>query len=78
MTEQALTSAVTIATALVGVAIVAVLVSRNAQTGSVISAAGQAFAGDLAAAVSPVTGGSGSSFGGGFASSGNNGLYNFQ
>jgi hypothetical protein len=77
MTEQALTSAVTIATALIGVAIVAVLVSRNAQTGSVISAAGQAFAGDLTAAVSPVVGGGGS--GSGFANfGGSSGLYNFQ
>lgn len=77
MTEQALTSAVTIATALIGVAIVAVLVSNNAQTGNVITAAGKAFAGDLAAAVSPVTGGSSS--GGGFTNfGGNTGLYNFQ
>jgi hypothetical protein len=40
----------------VGVAIIAVLVSRNAQTPQVIGAAGQAFAGALGVAVSPVTG----------------------
>jgi hypothetical protein len=56
-----------IATSIIGVAIVAVIVSKNAQTGSVISAAGQAFEGILGVAVSPVTGGSsgGSSGGGG-------------
>lgn len=52
------------ATAIVGVAILAVLVSKNAQTPAVISSAGKAFGGVLSAAVSPVTGGSG--FGGGF------------
>jgi hypothetical protein len=60
-----------IATSIIGVAIVAVIVSKNAQTGSVISAAGQAFEGILGVAVSPVTGGSsgGSSGGGGGGSS---------
>lgn len=47
---------VTIATAIVGVAILAVLVSRNAQTSQVITAAGTAFSGALGVAVSPVTG----------------------
>lgn len=49
---------VAIATAIVGVALLAVLVSRNAQTPQVISASGSAFAKALGAAVSPVTGGS--------------------
>jgi PRD1 phage membrane DNA delivery len=40
------------------VAIIAVLVSQNAQTPSVIGAAGQAFGSVLQVAVSPVTGGS--------------------
>jgi len=57
------TGLITIATAIVGVAIIAVLVSKNAQTGSVISSLAKGFAGDLAAAVSPVTGAS-SSFSG--------------
>lgn len=50
-------SIVTVATAIVGVAILAVLVSRNAQTPQVIGAAGKAFSGALGTAVSPVTGG---------------------
>jgi hypothetical protein len=39
-----------------GIAIVAVLVSRNAQTGSVISTTGSALAGVISAATAPVTG----------------------
>ncbi len=59
-------SIVTIATAIVGIAILAVLVSNNAQTPAVIGAATQGFAADIGAAVSPVTGGGmGSSFSGG-------------
>lgn len=45
--------------AVVGVAILAVLVSRNAQTGSVLQAGGQAFSSILGAAEAPVTGGGG-------------------
>lgn len=64
-------SVLTVATALVGVAIIAVLVSRNAQTPQVIGAAAGGFAQDIAAAVSPVTGGGGGGFGfGGFSGSG--------
>jgi hypothetical protein len=48
-----------IALAIVGLAIVAVLVSRNAQTGSVITSAGNAFSGAIGAAVAPVSGGFG-------------------
>jgi PRD1 phage membrane DNA delivery len=59
----------TVLTAIVGVAIIAVLVSQKAQTGTVISAGGNAFAQGLEAAVSPITGNSpaitgGSTFGG--------------
>ena len=50
---------VTIATAIVGVAVLAVIVSKNANTSGVISSAGSALATDIGAAVSPVTGGSG-------------------
>lgn len=50
---------VTIAVAIIGVAIVATLVSRNAQTPQVISSAGNAFAKALQAATGPVTGGGG-------------------
>lgn len=47
---------VTIATGIIGLAIVAVLVSNKAQTGSVLGAAGSAFANALSAATGPVTG----------------------
>lgn len=46
-----------VALAIVGVASLAVLVSRNAQTGAVITATGNAFSNALGVAVSPVTGG---------------------
>ena len=59
MTDHLITSVVTVLTAIIGVAIIAVLVSQRAQTGSVIQAAGEAFSGALNAAESPVTGGSG-------------------
>ena len=49
-------SIVTIAVAIVGVAILAVLVSRKSQTAAVIQAAGSAFSNALSTAVSPVTG----------------------
>ena len=54
--DQFWTSIVTIATAIVGLAIIAVVVSKNAQTSSVISSAAGGFAQDLTAAVAPVTG----------------------
>jgi hypothetical protein len=47
---------VTIATAIVGLAIVAVLVSKKAQTPQVIQASGSAFSNALGVAESPVTG----------------------
>lgn len=53
---------VTIATAIVGLAILSVLVSRRSATSQVIGAAGSAFSGALGVAVSPVTGGNGASF----------------
>ncbi len=48
---------VTIAVAIVGVATLAVLVSRNANTAGVLKAGGSAFSEALRAAVSPVSGG---------------------
>lgn len=54
---------VTIAVAIVGVATLAVLVSRNANTSGVIRAGGSAFADALRAATGPVMGGSGGQFG---------------
>lgn len=53
---------VTVFTAIIGVAILAVLVSKNAQTPQVVSSIGTAFAQSLAAATAPVTGGSSSGF----------------
>lgn len=50
---------VTIGVAIVGVATLAVLVSKNANTAGVIKASGGAFSDALRAAVSPVTGGGG-------------------
>lgn len=47
---------VTILTAIVGLAVVAVLVSKKAQTPAVIQASGSAFSNALAVAESPVTG----------------------
>lgn len=57
MDSQPVNAVVTIAVAITGVAILAVIVGRNSRTADVITAAGQAFAQDLAVAVSPVTGG---------------------
>ena len=54
----------TIATAIIGLAIVAVLVSRNANTANIVSASTSGFAQTLSAATAPVTGG------GGYSSSG--------
>lgn len=47
---------VTILSGVIGVAIIAVLVSQKAQTAGVFSAAGGAFSNILSTAVSPVTG----------------------
>jgi hypothetical protein len=66
MSDQLLTSVVTVLLAITGVAILAVLVSRNANTAGVIQAGGAAYSGALGTALSPITGGSGSfNFGGG-------------
>lgn len=56
---------VAILTAIIGVAIVAVLVSRNSNTANVITSTANAFAQAIGVAVSPVTGqGAGASFSG--------------
>ena len=52
----------TIAVAIIGVATLAVIVSKKAQTPQVITSAGKAFSSALAVAVSPVTGGGSASF----------------
>ena len=58
MGDKAISGFVGILTAVVGLAIIAVLVSNQAQTSGVIGAAGTAFSGILKAAVAPVSGGS--------------------
>lgn len=62
MGNQLINSVVTVAVAIVGVAIVAVLVSRNANTSGVISSAAGGFSQALSVAEAPVTG-SGSGLG---------------
>lgn len=59
MGDRIIADLVAIATAIVSLAIIAVLVSKQAQTGSVIGAATKGFATDLQAAVSPLGGGTG-------------------
>jgi hypothetical protein len=59
MGESLVNSLTTIAVAIVGIAIIATLVSKNAQTPQVLTAAGGALSTDIQAAVSPVTGGGG-------------------
>lgn len=50
---------VTIAVAITGVATLALLVSKRANTAGVITSAGKAFSSSLGVALSPVTGGGG-------------------
>lgn len=59
MSEQLITSVVTVLTAIVGVAIISVLVSKNANTAGVIQAGAAGFSQSLGTALSPVTGSSG-------------------
>lgn len=66
MSDQLLTSVTTVLLAIVGVAIIATLVSKNANTAGVIQAGASGFSQSLGTALSPVTGsGSFGSFTGG-------------
>lgn len=56
MVDRLFETVMTIALAIVGVALVATIVARNAQTAGVINASGSAFASDLNAAEAPVAG----------------------
>lgn len=47
---------ITIAVAIIGVATLSVIVSKQSNTANVLQAAGQSFSGALATAVSPITG----------------------
>ena len=66
MGDKAITGLITIITAIIGVAIIAVLVSQKSNTSGVLTAGGKAFSSILQTAVSPVSGGSlgGGLFGG--------------
>lgn len=55
MNDHTTTAIVSVLIAIIGVATVAVLVSSGAQTTGVLGAAGNAFAGILRTAVTPVT-----------------------
>jgi hypothetical protein len=59
MNDQLFTSIVSILTAVVGVAILATIVSKNAKTADVLTAGGSAFSDILGTALSPVTGSNG-------------------
>lgn len=63
--SQTMEAVVTILTAIVGVAILSVLVSKKSNTAGVISAGSAAFGNALGIAVSPVTGSTVSGLGGG-------------
>jgi hypothetical protein len=53
--SKAIDDLVTILSGIIGLAIIAVLVSQKAQTGSVITNAGKAFSSIIGAAVKPVS-----------------------
>lgn len=60
MGENVISGLITIATAIIGVAIIATLVSRNANTAGVLQAGGNALATGISAATGPVSGFTGS------------------
>lgn len=59
MSDHIITGIVTLLTAIIGVAVIATLVSKQAQTGQVIQAGSQGFASILTAALTPVAGSQG-------------------
>ena len=73
MDDKFVSGIIGILTAVIGVSIIAVLVSSQAKTGDVITAGGNAFTSILKAAVSPVTSSGGSSLNTGLVG-GNGGL----
>jgi hypothetical protein len=56
MDDKLITGIVSVLLAIVGVAVIAVLVSNKAQTGSVLGAGGNSISNFLCVALSPVTG----------------------
>lgn len=63
MGKEAIEALVTVSVAIVGVGMIAVLVSRNANTAGVLQAGGQSLATALGAATAPVVMSGSSSFG---------------
>ena len=57
MGEQMVSSVVTVAVAIVGLGIIATLVSNKANTANILTAGGRSFSGALTAAEGPVLGG---------------------
>ena len=57
MGDKIIEGLVSVAVAVIGIAIVAVIVGRGSQTASVLSAGGNAFSSIIKAATSPVAGG---------------------
>lgn len=55
MTNRIFVDLMTVATAIIGLAIIAVIVSKQADTGNVIGQAGTAFGNVIKAAVSPLS-----------------------
>ncbi len=67
--NQLVNGVLVVLTAIIGVAILAVIVSKNSNTTGVLSAGSQAFSGALGTALSPITGASSfGSMGSGFPS----------
>lgn len=56
MGDKLTTGLISIVTAIIGVAIIALLVSKQANTSGVLGAAGKSFSQILACALSPITG----------------------
>lgn len=56
MPDKIGTAIIAIGTAIIGVAILAVLLSKNSQTSQVVSSVGSAFGNVLAVAISPISG----------------------
>ena len=58
MNDKTITALVSVAIAIIGVAVIALLVSKSSNTSAVFGAGGNAFSQMLCKALSPITGGS--------------------
>ena len=76
MGDKAVSAVIGIVTGVIGITILAVLVSQQSNTANVLTAAGTSFSGILKAAVSPIT--SGGSLGSGLFGSSSSGLSNLN